>query len=293
MSAEKGGYRPEQSQRRQGYEGFMAAKAQESLGKPEFSSVRRWFTERVGALPEYAVSKTALTGKGGWGHEMTQDGNVDKITGKFFDIPGVAIQVTKPDGSSFGWNQPGIIQKETPVTLPTAEGAMTFDASGFVGVIRDRKGNILLTVGQEPFAKTEKKALARTPFQTSAGKLQGLLDGKREMDPVLADVLDKVGRGRPIAELFANGSIETFPLADADDNRIEATNIGFSMTITDKALHNELAADGKSRWCSPKEVKGLIEAGLVNGHTIAAMSGAPELKRRRGFSLLNRRTFRK
>jgi hypothetical protein len=265
---------PEQPRQRiEGYTGFVA-NGLERLAQTEASGAVAWYKERLAALPEMAVTDTELTGKGGWGKEMTPGGEVERITGAFFDIPGQQISVTRPDGSTAGWNQPGIVQKEIPVTLPTPDGDVSMDASGFVGLLRDPEGNVLLTVGQEPLANTDKKALVRTPFQTSAAKLNALLEGDTAKDPNLAGVLEKVGQGRPITDLFASGEVDTFPLAPADPNRIAATNVGFSLTVRDENVREELTAGGANRWCSPAEVKGLIRAGVVNGHTAAVFAAA-------------------
>ncbi len=268
------GINPETPQRAENSYAAFVASSVDRLTAPDIIGVRDWYKERVARLPEMTVASTELTGKGGWGKEMTDSGEVSKITGAFFDIPGQQISVTKPDGTTFGWNQPGIIQSETPITLPTPEGEITMNASGFVGLLRDPEGNVLLTVGQEPLAQTDKKALVRTPFQTSAAKLQGLLAGDRAKDPNLASVIDMIGNGQPISDLFASGAIETFPLAPADPNRISATNIGFVMEVADQAVRDELVADKANRWCNPAEVKALIRSGVVNGHTAAVYAAA-------------------
>lgn len=259
-----------------GYARFMATKSREALSRPEMAGVQEWLEARVAALPEMTVTDTALTGKGGWGHEMTSDGHVKTVRGAFFEIPGQEITVTRPDGTSIGWTQPGIVQTETPITLPTREGEVTFSASGFVGVLTNgEKGEdarVLLSVGQEPFAKTEKKALVRTPLQTSAAKLSELLNGDKTKDPNLADVLEKVGKGKSVSEMFATGVVETFPLAPADPNRIDATNVGFVMKVADPEVQEALENEGANRWCTPDEVRALIKAGMVNGHTAAAFA---------------------
>ncbi len=255
----------------EGFAGLVARQQERLLNTPEMAGVRDWYKERAARLPEMEVTDTALTGKGGWGHEMTPEGNVDRVKGAFFEIPGQQITITKSDGSTMGWNQPGIVQKETSITLPSPYGEMTLDASGFVGILQDMEGKVLLTVGQEPLANTDKKALARTPFQTSAAKLQALMEGDTSKDPNLAGVLEKVGGGRPVSELFAAGDVDTFPLAPADPNRIAATNIGFSMKVQDSEIAKALEADGANRWCTREEAKALTKTGLVNGHTAAAL----------------------
>jgi hypothetical protein len=97
------------------------------------------------------------------------------------------------------------------------------------------------------------------------------LNGQRELDPTLADILEKVGNGKPITDMFTTGEVETFPLAPADPNRIQATNIGFAMVVTDPGIRDSLVVDGKNRWCTPGEAKALAKAGVVNGHTAAVL----------------------
>lgn len=67
------------------------------------------------------------------------------------------------------------------------------------------------------------------------------------------------------------GDLSLFPLPYADANRIAATNIGFTLAVIDAELAKKLENDGKNRWCSVEEVKGLTKAGLLNGLTAAAI----------------------
>lgn len=275
MPGERPGPNPAESPRdNAGYNAFLSQTARRELEtRPEFRGVTEWLQTRVEALPEMKLSKTALTGKGGWEKEMESGGEVDKIKSPFFTFEGDVVDtgITKPDGSKVQWNQGGIKQSETPVTIPTPEGPISMDVSGFVGVIQDRDGNVLMSIGQEPYAQSPKKALVRTPYQTSAAKLQGLMEGKTELDPGLANAINILGRGKTPAQMFADGDFTPFPLAPADPNRIQATNIGFSHTVRDTEIHRQLVEDGKMRWCKPSEVKALTKAGLVNGHTAAAV----------------------
>jgi hypothetical protein len=257
-----------------GYTAFMARARRELENRPEYREVVKWYAERVVSLPEMRLSKTPVTGKGGWTKEMTNDGEVSQINSGFFTFEGddVDTGLTKADGTKIGWNQGGIKQTETPVTIPTPDGAISMNASGFVGIIRDPDGNILLSVGQEPYAQSEKKALVRTPYQTSAKKLQGLIEGNTDLDPGLAKTMHMLSRGEKTpAQMFADGTFTAFPLAPADPNRIQATNIGFAHVVRDRDIHQKLVEDKKMRWCSPTEAKALTRAGLVNGHTAAAI----------------------
>ena len=282
MSAESKSSQPRR-QEVTGYQTFLARRVERELGSPKFRDLANWFSGRMQALPDMYTEPTPLTGKGGWSYEATPDGTqVDKIVSGFFEFKGDLVHTgkQKDDGTEVTWNQGGIHQAESSVTLPTPEGDFGMDASGFVGMIQDDKGNMLLSVGQEPYAKSPKRALARTPFQTSAKKLQGLLEGNKDLDPGLARTMDIIGQGRTPQQLFKDGTFNAFPLAAADANRIAATNIGFVHTVKDEKIKKALESDGANRWCTPDEVSALIRAGLVNGHTIAAAAGINDFKPR-------------
>lgn len=249
---------------------FRNTYAERALG--EFSDLKNWYEGRLESFGEMTVEDAPLTDGQQWKVEF--EGNEAKqIDGAFFTLKGQTVTRYNSDGTvSFRWTQPGLIQKEGNAKFPTPEGEQDIKASGFVGVIKDAEGNTLLTIAQEPFAQTPKKALARTPFQTSVAKLDGLIKGDEKLDPVLFSLLQKLGEGtNDIGELFSQGTVELFPLPYADANRIEATNIGFVTTISDKDLRDSLASNGQNRWCTPQEVSRLARTGLLNGHTAAAV----------------------
>ncbi len=266
--------RPKESNRQQ-FNEYHARHVDKTLGRPEYADLNKWYKERLAGLGEMEVVRSAVTGAGGWNKELTKEGEVDRIAGAFFTVDGFDVTAKNPDGSRrSGWHQPGLVNAEFPINLPSPEGNQEMNVSGFAGVIMDPEGNVLLTVTQEPLADTPKRALARTPFQASITKLQGLLEGKDELDPTLADLLKKVGDGKAINEMFASGDVDVFPLALADANRISATNIGFGLTIQDKILHDNLIAGGRNRWCNSDEIRALKRAGLLNSHTASAIDSA-------------------
>lgn len=206
-------------------------------------------------------------------HDQIQVGRVE---GAHFTLEGREVTKYKPDSSAdFQWTQPGLFNNEQEITLPTPSGDRKVKVSGFVGIIVDQNQNVLLTLAQEPFTVAPKHGLIRTPFQTSATKLQGLLEGRRELDPTLHDLLHDLGRGKSIQEMLTDGTMSAFPLSPADANRIEASNIGFTLNVTDPELHKKLeGAEGQNRWFTPDEVKNMARAGLLNGHTAAAILAA-------------------
>lgn len=259
-----------------GYFIFMDRK-KAVLDKTDLDGVRTWYNKRIDAMSDMDINAAPLTGSGGWAEERTEDGeHVNRIVGKFFTVEGRQVEMKNPDDSTAKtWNQPGIIQTEIPVTLPTPDGDIHMKVSDLVGIIKDREGNVLLTVKQGVFAKTEKNAKVCSPFQTSSAKAKGILEkGQAELDPIFSETVAVLGAGQTLEEMFASGELEIFPLGEADENRIDATNVGFVTTVVDPTVHEKLRAGGKNRWCAPDEVKALARAGLINGHTAAALLAA-------------------
>lgn len=238
---------------------------------PETTDLITWYQERLNALGEMTTEVANATDGQAWKAEL-EGGEVKAIEGRFFVIRGTKVTTHNVQGEpGFSWLQPGIHQSEIEMTMPTSEGDRQVQTSGFVGAIRDEAGNVLLTLAQEPYARAPKKALFRTPVQASATKFKDLLAGDREKDPVLFDLIATLGGSTDISEMFRSGKIEAFPLPYADANRIDATNYGFSVTITDAEVRERLKNNGASRWCSPAEVREIMRAGLLNGHTVAAI----------------------
>lgn len=246
------------------------------LQREALRDVRGWYEGQLTKLPEITVTEADLTDGEKWVATLTEKGRVQNIAGAFFVLRGCKIAKYNPDGSPAGepWTQPGLLQNETALTIPTPDGLREVQASGFVGIIKDIEGRVLLTLAQEPFAETPKNALLRTPLQTSATKFQGLLAGNREVDPNMYDTLQAIGGGQNISSMLADGTIDAFPLSYADANRIRATNIGFVMHVDDTTLHIALENNGQNRWFTQEEVNYAVRAGLLNGHTGNAILGA-------------------
>ena len=245
---------------------------------PEKVDLITWYNERLKALGDTNVEPADATDGQNWKAELTKQGEVKEITGAHFIVRGSKVTRYKPDGEvEFSWNQPGIHQAETEMSLPTRNGEMKVMTSGFVAILRDEAGNVLLSVAPEPFARTPKKALLRTPFQTSATKMQALLAGEKEKDRNLYDLLVNIGGSEDISTIFKDEKIDVFPLPYADANRIDATNYGFAITISDSELREKLKNNDQNRWCNPAEVREIMRAGLLNGHTAAAIFASTSL----------------
>lgn len=248
---------------------FRESYAKEVLQRPENKSIGQWYTEQLESFGEMTVEKAPLTDGDKWKAEATPEGEVEQVDGAFFTLEGAKVIKYNADGSvGFSWTQPATIQKESEVTLPINRQEVKVKMSGLVGAVQF-EGHTLVTLAQEPLAHTPKKVLARTPFQTSAAKLQSMIEGKREVDPQLYDLITSLSPGKNVLEIFQMGLFDVFPLPYADANRIDATNLGFTLQVSDPALVETLKYGGKSRWCSPQEVKALARVGLLNGHTAA------------------------
>lgn len=244
------------------------------LKKSDLDDVRLWVESRIDAMPEMNISVAPLAGHDSWKEIRSEDHKVlEKVEGDFFTLEGRKVIFREHYGKRISeWTQPGVIQKQVPVVIPTPDGDIELLASDFVGIIKDRQGNVLLTVGQGIFSKTEKHAKVRTPLQTSAMKAHGILEkGTVALDPVFSETITILGGGQSLFELFATGEFEIFPLGEADENRIDATNVAFVTTVWDQEIREKLKAEGENRWCAPDEIKALARAGLINGHTAAAL----------------------
>lgn len=250
---------------------FRNLQTEAILSKPELADVKNWYQEQLRSFGEMTVESAPLTDGDKWKKELTPNGEIDKVDGSFFTLQGQTIVKYNSDGTiAFKWVQPGLIQKEGEVNIPSKEGQERIKLSGFVGIIKNGD-KVLLSLAQEPFAHSPKKVLAKTPFQTSAVKLQGLMDGKRELDPQFFDLISSISPGKTPDEIFKLGIIDFFTLPYADANRIDATNMGFSIDVKALELIKKLENNEKNRWCSVKETSALAKAGLLNGLTASAI----------------------
>lgn len=244
---------------------------------PERLDLITWYRERLEDLPEIIVETVNATDGTSW-KAVLEGEQIREISGAFFVVRGSLVTKRALDGSvTQQWNQPGIHQTETELILPTREGDLKVKTSGFVGILRDEYANVLVTLAQEPYARAPKNALFRTPFQTSAVRFARLLVGEREADTNLFDLLQKIGGSEDIRSMFASEKIDSFPLPYADANRIDATNYGFAVTISDSEFRENLKNNERNRWCSPVEVREIMRAGLLNGVTASAIFASTSL----------------
>jgi hypothetical protein len=218
-----------------------------------------YYKSEAEKLPQIIVEDAPLTG-GGWKAEMTPEGEIKQVTGSDFDIRRVTI--TKEDGLR---TQPAIFEKEDKLRIDGVE----MPISGFFGLLTDDKGNVLLTLGQESFfAKNDKRALLRTPFQISMPELNKLtIDGWQEDSNLEGFLIElDIYDIESVEELFASDRVKenTFPLAPVAPDIISAKNLGFMIQVDDPAKFEHYGF-----WFTPDEVQAFIKEGVVNGHTAA------------------------
>jgi hypothetical protein len=127
----------------------------EKLIQTELQGVREWYEAQLKELGEMTVVAADLTDGEKWKATLTETGQVKDVDGTFFTLKGQTVTRYKKDGDiGFQWTQPGVLQKEDELALPTPDGIQTVRASGLVGIVTDLDDNVLLTLAQEPFAKT-------------------------------------------------------------------------------------------------------------------------------------------
>lgn len=241
-----------------------------------FPNLQEWLFARKETFKEMAATlgNAPVTGEG-WGASFTnnEDGvvnGVEKIGNEnnAFTVEGI-------DG--LPWHQVGIRESTVPVTLDTPDGKTTADLSGFVGVVKDGEGNVLVAAYQGPFMHTENRLVVRTPLQTSAGKFKAMQEGDTAKDKNFVDVLKILyGQEDPFGNFLkaiATGEAPVWPFPAINENRIDATNIGVVLTSPDD-LRQQLTKDGQYRWVSKDEIAALSRAGLLNTVAASAFSAA-------------------
>lgn len=245
------------------------------LRNPDVISLRAWIKEGLDSLPEMDVTRTDLSDGQVWQAVLTPDGkNVSTIVradGAFFALEGRKAKKTFINGDVFEWNQPVIISKEQPMSIPTPEGSKTLPVHGFLGVIPDTKGDVLLRIDQELMSENEKQAGIMLAIQASVSKISLILEGNANADKSLTSLLAKLSGGE-IAN-FMTKPDTVIPIVSEDPSREFKHNLllAFQPVEADSPLHEELVADRKHRWCSRAEIDALALARLTNGHTLSAI----------------------
>ena len=230
------------------------------------------YCRELEALPEMTVEPHPLADGEAWRAEGVVGQAIQEITSPrgFFNI--VGIEVTKtPKGKfkGFSWTQPLMDQAIDSIEVETPQG--TRELNGFVSIVTDTKGRVLLTLGQEPAARTKPKfALYRTPFQATATKFKEIREGKTALDQAQAMVLRSMGEELDIFNLFRTGKIPLLELPLADANRIDTVNGSWNLQVSEPKVIEELSAIGN--FYTLNEVQALMRTGLVNGLTVNAIA---------------------
>lgn len=198
----------------------------------------------------------------------------DRVGNDFVMYEARQIDLGDPDRKS--WKQ-GMSVNQTRtfhLDLFGLGGPKDYELAGLVGVVRGPNGSILINLTQEPAAAyLPKYAVFRTPLQTSATKIDAVLDGKTDLDPTISDVMKRLFPDKTLRELLASGDIHHFFPPDADGNRIISDNLGFELVISDTKQWEELLSSGKYYAANDNEVDMLASVKLVNGIT-ASSNGA-------------------
>lgn len=246
----------------------------EIADSPAYREVREWYTQRTGMLPEFKERECSLTDGKMWKAEITPDGQVSRIARSdnlFFSIEGRELSKISKGETLFSWKQPVWVSNETPLDVNIFGQKLNLPINGFLGVIRDTQGRILMTVDQEATAETPNHAIVRLAVQASAGKIALMRSGKPEADKQLADLL----------KIYSNGDIEgllgkaefMLPIPPEDTNRDIKHNLVLVMppVESNSDLHIELEAGGLRKWLSREQLAMVNLARLTNSHTMAAV----------------------
>lgn len=254
-------------------------------GYPE---LKAWFEQERAKLPELQVEvgEGPVTNGNDWNAEyvMGADGKVEGVhaitnTRRFFTLKGVKIRKEKGVNAETGekefieWTQPGLLEEAVEVEVETAFGKAKLRSSGLVGVIKDREGNVLAAIDQEPLADTPNHVVVKDPLQTSMGKFLGIKGDPEKgiapdpsKDPGFLATLKLIfGEEDPFGKLLEHLKQPdvVWPMGPVNGNRLNSPNVTFEIVVDDDKKE-ALTLNGKNRWVSEPERKALERAGLLN-----------------------------
>lgn len=236
-----------------------------SVMDAEQQEARNWYNEQISRLPEMKVERFATTGEGGWEARLTPENQVESIRGRHFNIEGRKVTT-----STFGWNQPLIIQRSEELTNERGE---VDKISGIVLLLTNPEGKIFVGVVQEPGIKEqtvngkEIHPVIRTPFQGSVEKLQQLANGIEKVDPILYSVLNILSKdsGKDLSALVQDIPLTKIP---TDGNRIESNVLYGKLNLTQEAANLVSERIPQGRFLSKHQ----LDALPLNGHLHIALS---------------------
>lgn len=259
------------------YADFQKLVMEHELGK--FPELQEWFAKEAATFPEMRVETDGVSMTNGkdWTAEFIKNQETQEVEGvtsinnarKFFALKGLRVLL---DGK-VSHTQPGLFEDTADVEIETAYGRVRLKTSGFVGVIRDTHGNVLVGLGQEPLSDTPNHIVVKDPLQTSIGKFLMLMGdpehgvpGDPTKDKAFSETLGLVFPGAdPFQSLLTHleKPDTIWAMGAVNGNRLNSSNISFEMVIPDDQK-DALIAGGKNRWVDEDERKALQRAGLLN-----------------------------
>jgi hypothetical protein len=267
-----------------GFQQLRQQALEREVRDPKMVSAIRWFIEESEKLPKMTVESAPLTDEKDWVttviYENQSEGNltdtnettskprevafIKKKNSTMFNLEGRSVK--KEGGTAYLY--PTIVQRSQEITIPTKDKEVKVDATGVVGVIRDKKGRMLLGLRQEYGATTDNHVILGSPYQTSVSKLENTIQDNENADEDLKELFSKVHKGKTVYSIIEDGEVPVFPGAHVDGQRIEDSTLVFSATITDKKTIRDI--ENKERFFNDYEFTGLVRAGLINGLAISA-----------------------
>ena len=196
---------------------------------------------------------------------------IRRVDGESFSIKGRLTQKKDSDGKLiFEWKQPFVVPSEYDFEVPTREGKKTLPVHGFIGLIRDTEGRILITLNQETGQEDHDKNInAILALSTSVDKLKLAIEGPPGAEPKLRSMLDILSDG-DIKNLLDDPDKILLQTGSIDTNRGKKNHnlIILPDPIEANSMNHEaLTLNGANIWCTPHQVDALIVMGLTNEHT--------------------------
>lgn len=260
-------------------------------GNPEVLDMKNWIQSEIPKLNTMTVEPASLrqekpqdSEEPYWLATSSSEGQVDVIKrsdGKFFNVEGRKISVRNANGEIiYEWIQPLAVAEEKPATIPSPDGHVILPVAGYIGVISDTRGSVLMSLKQEYASENEGHANVVLAIQASVGNISLIREGNPKADQNLKSLLEKLSPTGEIDGLLDQPEV-VVPAPTEDPNRELKHNLFlFPEAIgVDSKLHQELVENNKYRWCTPAEIDALALTLLTNSHTLSALQAWEAMRR--------------